>query len=413
MMIKNKIKKVFNQILFPLIFVLSFSLNALCCTQLQDFQLDKMSYNLINYNKILGNSEYFSPILNVEKKEEKIIKDKTPFYNDLFNQFHYNVLTNGARTLVNSNTNMCVGDSYYGFKITVQPTYLVSNTNEGTDEHPVYHLEYGQYYSYFPEIVQRHRGGNDVSFVFISDTLADKIVKKLNIPGDTILDKYRELITNEKYCFLNMQIDETKIARLSINNVLYSNFNDGHSKRMSFLYGDFALAWIDSIKNDLRLSFEIDLKTNPYGNKNVIKGLMQMGYDSSNSLFSIKSIDSEGTYHIDQTNTNVLYGAIENSSSVFWYVDIIFINLLTIFICFYLCFCKKSNISGKKLLIVSSVIFIIYGLVVTFTYNYPLFTISPLISFFIALTVFVKNLKIGSFKEPNIGKIGKYYEVDI
>lgn len=406
-------KKVFNQIMFPLIFVLSFSLNALCCTQLQDFQLDKMSFNLIDYNKILGNSNYFSPILTVEKKEEKIIKDKTPFYNDLFNQFHYNVLTNGARTLVNSNTKMCVGDSYYNFKMTVQPTYLVSNTNEGTNEYPIFHLEYGQYYSYFPEIVPRHRGGNDVSFVFISDTLADKIVKKLNIQGDSILDKYRELITNEKYCFLNMQIDETKMARLSINNILYSNYNVGHSKRMSFLYGDFALGWIDRIKNELRLSFEIDLKTNPYGNKNVIKGLMQTGYDSSNSLFSIKSFGSDEAYHIDQTNTNILYRAIENSSSVFWYVAIILVNLLTIFTCFYLYFFKKSNISGKKLLLVSAVIFIIYGLVVTFTYNYPLFTISPLVSVFIAVTVFVKNIKNGLNKEPNIEKIGKYYEVDI
>lgn len=376
---KNLLFSVIKKIVVPFSFVFLSILGSLSCSFTQDYKLDALSFQIVDYNKILGNSEYKSPILTVTKTKEKITKDGTIFYNDLFNVFHYNILAKGARTIINSSTKLSFDDPKFSdcnLVLTTQPTFSIGNDNLGTEENPIYHIDYGQYYSYFPEIVTRHRGDSKTSFMYISDTLANKIVDMLNIPGETTIEKYKTLITDEKYCYEKMIIDGSESVPVAINNILHTDYNVGQSTRFHELYGDFSLIWADKIKEKINMSFEIDLKSNPYGNKKIVKTVESYGYDVSNSSFSIKTIHSD-SYSVNHDLSLNLELALKTNNSAFTYLPFALVQIASFAFCY--CFGKKRilSIEVTQTNISLAVLFFTYGVAVTFTYNYPLYTITP------------------------------------
>lgn len=405
-----------KKVIIPFSFVLLSVVGCLSCSFTQDYKLDKLSFDIINYNKILGNSNYKSPILTITKTKDKIEKDGTPFYNDLFNVFHYNMLDNGARTIVDSSTKLSFNNSEIAdceLVLTTQPTFSIVKKNLGTEDNPVYHVDSGQYYSYFPEIVDRHRGGITTSFVYISDTLANKIVDVLNVPGETIIEKYKNLVINESYCYRQIVINGSESVPIAINNVLHSDYKDGQAIRFNELYGDFALIWADRIKDKIELSFEIDLKTNPYGNKKIVKMIEEIGYTAPNSLFSIKTFDSD-SYTINLDLSSRLELALKTSDNALNYIPFILVQLASLAFCYI--FCRKNVLTFNKIQANISLLalFALYGVIVTFTYNYPLYSITPLLFLvfwfgFILLGFVNKKTQM----RANFLNGADYYEIEI
>lgn len=378
---KERAINLLNKCIVPFSFIMLSLFGCLSCLLLQDYKLDYLSFQMINYNKVLGNGEYNSPILSVTKTDDKIKEDGTPFYNDLFSVFHYNMLVNGARTVSISDTSLLLNNAdstSFSLALTTQPTFSIDKKNLATDEDPVYHIDLGQHYSYFPEIVSKHRGDNTTSFMFISDTIANKLIETLNVPGETLIQRYQNLIVDEQYCFQKLMIDGSNTANVVINNILHTDYAEGQSSRMFELHGDFALIWADRIKDKLSMSFELDLKTNPYGNKKAIKNIEALGYTGSNSIFHLK-ICRSNTYAVDVRLSKTLNEALRVGNNVFSYLPFVLIQVISCGFCFFIN--RKPFIQMNKRIVslVLLCMFMTFGIIVTFTYNYPLFTVTPLV----------------------------------
>lgn len=413
---KEKVVCFLKKCIVPFSFAVLSLFGCLSCFLLQDFKLDYLSFQMINYNRVLGNGEYDAPILSVAKTDDKIKEDGTPFYNDLFSVFHYNMLVNGARTVSVSDTSLLLNDAdstSFDLSLTTQPTFTIDKDNLATDDNPVFHIASGQHYSYFPEIVNRHRGDSTTSFMFISDTLANKLIETLNVPGESLIERYQNLIVDEQYCFQKLIIDDAHIANVAINNILHTDYSEGQSSRMFKLHGDFALIWADIIKDKLSLSFEIDLKTNPYGNKKTIKNIEALGYTGSNSIFNLRICRSD-VYLVDANLSKSLNEALKTGNNVFSYLPFIVIQIACCVFCFIIN--KKPFISMNKRVIslVLLGMFVTYGLVVTFTYNYPLFTITPLVFIGLWLIFWYWFSPARNKRSNNRNSLGTdYYEIKI
>lgn len=408
---REKIKNFFGKIgpsdfVFCFILILVSCLPAISLIPTTNFKLDYLSYKLIDYNKVPGNSSYDSPILNIKK-----LNSTGEYCHNLFYNFHYNLLCNGGREIVENKT--CLyptinGESFeLDLKLTIQPTYSISSINGGSEEIEYHHIDFGQYYSYFPDIDNRHRGSADTSFIYISDTLADKLINIYGITGNRI-EAYKQLVNDERYCFLPMKIDDNNIVPLSINNILYSSFQYGQSKRMTSLYGDFGLIWPHRIKQYLDFSFDIDLKTNPFGNKKIVNQVIQLGYSADNSVFSI--IDSKaGIYSYNKELSSYLNDAISFKHNIACYI--LFVSLL---ILVFLLVLVAPKIFFKKVnkvfcTIVYLIFFVIYGIIASYTYIYPLFSIAPLV----ILVVMCLNFIINKLNRRNIRNYEHYVEIHI
>ena len=413
---KRKILVFLKGVIVPSVFLTLSIFGCLSCLLLKNFKIDYLSFQMIDYNKVLGNSEYDSPILSVSKTEEKVSEDGTPFYDDLFYTFHYNMLIKGSRTVVDSRTSILLNDSSsssFELTLTTQPTFAVDKTNLNTEGNPIYHIDCGQYYSYFPEIVSRHRGSTNMSFMYISDTLANKIVETLNIPGETIIEKYEKLVTDENFCYQNLIIDDSFTAPVAINNIIHTDYNEGQSKRFFELYGDYSVIWAERIKKNLSVSFEMDLKTNPYGNKKVIETIEKAGYVGSNSKFRIKTLVND-TYQKNEKISSELTEILTTKFTFANFLPFIIVQITSFVFCFLIHFKKIFPLNNKRDSLAIFALFFIFGLVVSFTYNFPLFSVTPLVfmlfwfaSLYLAGISNEKHLKESQY----IGAY--YYEIEI
>ena len=243
---------------------------------------------------------------------------KSQDYNELFYQFHYSLIVNGCRTLIDNDLSLEVSDQFLNFKATLLPTYSVRETNS-SDKDEVYMIDYAQYYAYFARPVHDFRNQTPQGFVYISDTLADKLVEKHGIEGPTKLDRYNQLLSNSEYSVLPLYSSVfNEEVNITITNIVHSNIEEGQGKRMLALYDDFALIWlVESVSKKLEYSFEIDLKNNPYGNKKAINFLNSYGFTYENSDFLIKTkLDNE--YQVNEKTTLLLNKILQNNTSALY-----------------------------------------------------------------------------------------------
>ena len=409
-----------------LAFILISLLGGTFSSLTHDGLIDRLSYNLIDYNKITYVENEQPPILSVTKTAKKIKSGAEGTFTDLFSEFHYNSLVNAGRMVVDSNTtfksyNSDIGE--YNIKLVGQNTFSIDAANIGGELDSIYHMDSGQFYTYFNNIVAFHRGAAD-AFLFISDTLADKLVDKYNIEGETKLERYQKLITDSQYAFISLSFEGSDTIILgTINNVIHSNYENGISQRVEELYGEnYALTWLTRIGRDptIKVSFEVELKTNPYTTKTVLKKMEAYGYSYDNATYEMRIFNSKiGKYEVSQYYTNKINEITNYKYNVLFYVLFALTCLLAIVINYFISI-KLEGLDYECLLIFGLLIAAItwYGIIVTFTYSYPLFIIVPII-FIVAFFIFnYKEINVGfkklfkKYNGPNIRK-NYFYEIKI
>ncbi|MGI6644784.1 MAG: hypothetical protein ACOX28_03440 [Bacilli bacterium] len=418
MNIQNK-KSNFKKNLFNLLpflgFIFSLLLSNSFSSRTRQGQLDHLSYSLIDYNKVTNYDDYDSPIINVKTKSQFDLEKnrKSQDYNELFYQFHYSLIVNGCRTLIDNDLSLEVSDQFLNFKATLLPTYSVRETNS-SDKDEVYMIDYAQYYAYFARPVHDFRNQTPQGFVYISDTLADKLVEKHGIEGPTKLDRYNQLLSNSEYSVLPLYSSVfNEEVNITITNIVHSNIEEGQGKRMLALYDDFALIWlVESVSKKLEYSFEIDLKNNPYGNKKAINFLNSYGFTYENSDFLIKTkLDNE--YQVNEKTTLLLNKILQNNTSALYttlFIINIFIMGIFLILFFKISIKRNITINRKFQLYLLLSLFFLYGIIVSFIYNHPL---NGLTAILYVLFFIVFNRIIYSKRSKIQYRYEAIYEIDI
>lgn len=386
---------------------------------LLDFKLDYFSYTCVDYNSETQLSSTFEPtILNI-KKDFSV--DEKKQYSDLHNHFYYNMMVGACRQKIDNSISFNLSSSFsVSTQLLTQPTFSIETVEKETGG---YYLDYGQYYSYYSDDILGPRGYlstrfNCDGFVFVSDILADELISFYNIAGD---NPYEELITNEDYAVLPVTIDgEASSINLCINNILYSDKRNGD--RTQELYDSFALIpYYPAVMNKLDVSFEIDLKTNPYGNKTCFKDINTMGYTIANSSYSIYSYSgAENKYLLNAKLSDDLVKAWSNGNDVLVYSIFIVLFLLGLGSIIYLSIIN-TKFARKELLsyLLSLGLFVIFGIVCSFIYIYPLYCLFPLSSLLFVYIIKRKEIRNeikNLFRKPskaNSRYSEEFYQIEI
>ena len=351
--------------------LLSFNLNV---TKLDMF-VDKInSVYVHNYY-----NSFVSPYLNVCKKDN----NDTATYNDLFEHFYYYNMSSGCRQTIDNKVTVSKLDKE--IKLIHQPTYSIKTE---TNAAGLYSVDYNMFSAYYsPEFFKDFsyltpRFGCD-TFVFISDTLAQKLVSFYNITGN---NSFSELILKKEYSILNLDIHNNgKKIKASINNVISSSYKSGLDVQNT--YGDFALFYYRKpLQSILNSSFDIEFKVNQYGNKAILLDLDKLGYNSENSFFSFFSYDyANKKYFKNNTLTDEFLDLSFDS-------DTLLLSLFYVFIIIGICFMGWLSYflsNNKKTAIINVVsylsLFLAYGLVTIFLNVPPYFSIFPVFSFLIVI----------------------------
>lgn len=377
---KAKIKKAFPDVLIIVLFVLFSLSSCLFCLGTSDFKLDHLSYSINNINRTtILDDDFRATILNIHSNE------KTN-YNDLLSYFYYNSL-NGPTRLIASNNVSC---DELNLHIESQDTLSIRSSEE---EDGGYYLDKGLYYTYFSDDILGPRQyliprfGCD-SFVFISDTFADKLISKYNISDE---EGYKTLITNEEYSVLSLIVDGNQTISLSINNILYSNKRNG--PRTHELYGDFGVvARNNTLNNIFTFEFEIDLKDNPYCIRNTFKSVNELGYSTKKSRILLKRFDeTSAKYIIDERLTEKYYKSWSSFDALFY--TLFAVSNLLIIVSFSI-IVNRTKRESLIPLFCCFCCFAVFGIISSFIYIYPLFSIPPLVGLIILIFLYRKEVKL-------------------
>ena len=278
-----KIKKSmrYNLILVTLL-IICCSFSSLLFYKTNDSQLSIWCNHLNDFYLNNDVEENRAPIIRIEDTKQKK-------FTDIFQNYYYC----NSGTLISALRQFYNGESYlistnktqYKVCINEQDGYSIREKYEWG-----YYLDYGLFSTYYKDeylpnrqYLERRYGAN--GFCFISDLLADKLVKEYDL--QSFDDPYKELITNEKYSLLRLQIgSDEKDVTLCINNILFSKYRN--APRINELYGDFCLIYGDKITmNELNYSVEFDMKSDNYGTKTFLKSLNAMGYNPKSFNYQI------------------------------------------------------------------------------------------------------------------------------
>ena len=258
-------------------------------------------------------------------------------------------------------------------------------------------VDFGLYASYYLEEVLGNRGrfGNNCdSFVFISDTFADKLIELYGINSE---DPYRTLIQEEEYYVLPLTTGGGDTIKFCINNILYSDSRS--ASRTYDLYGDFALFYYNGkVSPYLQLEFEIDLKDSPYSIKKTINDMEQLGYRTDNYLISFKQFDNKAGFYTMSEILNNSYLSLQSKKTIDVLTGVGIFGIIMFSILFLYFFSRKRKISKseKRIIFIIDLFFsVVFGVIVTFIYNYPWFSIGFLVQLIFTVILFRKELVNG------------------
>lgn len=401
-----------------------FALGSLLCGVLSsfliDYKLDYFSYSCVNYNsEILADDSFEPTIINVKKD---FAANERKEYSSLYKNFYYNFMVETCREKIDNSISFDLSDSdSFSTELLTQPSFSIETTEKDGGG---YYLDYGLYYTYYSDKILGERNYllprfNCNSFIFISDVLANELIDYYGISN--VDDPYAELITNEEYAVLPLMIDSADTSiKFSINNILYSDRRDG--ERTVELYNSFALIpYVSEVMNNLDVSFEVDLKTNPYGNKTCIKNINELGYTTDNSTFSVYSYNrSTSQYEINTNLSANLANIWTNTNDVLLYALLIMTMLIGLGINFYFNYFNYNF--GRKdtiLYLIQILLFIVYGIICSFIYIYPLFSLFPilyLLSFYIFKRKEITNEIKKFFRkshETNSKNLEEFYNLEV
>ena len=272
-----------------------------------------------------------------------------------------------------------------------QITFLTQNTFSVSDiknSAGYFNMDFNMYYSLFSKTdlssisyLSKRYGSN--TFVFISDSYAKKLVDYYGIKGENPLFS---LISDESYCILNFKLDNGQSFSASINNVVSSTYRFG--ERTSELYGDFVLIYSNSIVYPLfdGFKFEIDFKVNQYGNKQILKDTLNLGYNHNNSHFRFFKFNysTKSMYHDE--NTDVAYVSLLSENTTFFDIFYFCIILFFSFLVVILNLLRMNYFRNKNdLFLISTIFLFLYGVISIFVRMIHIASLFVVLSFTICL----------------------------
>lgn len=406
-------KNIFSVILLPLFLVGMITLANLVLINTNNFKLDQISYSINQNNKYsYFQDEHESTILKIFPDEPQ---DPLAF-NMLYANTYYNVL-NGPIREMNSTP-----AASFDFNIHLETQYTFS-IEPTLSTFGGYRLDNGLYHTYFSDDILGHRGYliprfQCQTFIFISDTFADKLLEKYNLPNG--IEGYKELILNPTYAVLPIEINN-HLFNFCINNVIYTNLRN--APRTYELYGDFALFCFNNyVAPAVDLHFEIDLKDNPYCISQTLLNVNACGYSNDNASFEFYCFNYESEQYVFNEKISKSFVAWNNDGNDSLYL-ILFLSITIftlIFVYYYFAYYKAVSLIKNISLLLSYAILFVLGVVTVFAYNYMFFTIIPLC--FIILTFILKGKELlnginkNFFKRCNplsIRKNSDYFEIKI
>lgn len=362
-----------------------------------DFRMDKICYEINDYNKVNYSNGFVSPIFSIEKED-------TITYNNLISYFYYNFLVNGCREMVNQDIALEFEDGYQvPIALAGQDTFTLKKTDisKPDDEFRKYRLERNMFNTYFyDEIFEDGRNNitrfGTASFIFVSDLIADQIISHFSF--DSYDDKnlsYKEMIMNEHSSKVYLVVNgmNTNIS-LCINNVVYSDTLAG--KRINELYGEFGVCYFNTRFSSVITSrFEIDLKADPFGNKNSFNAIKQLGYNTEDCTYKLFKFEKNNGYVFNEKITKSLTKMFyENEKNTFYdiafYLSIALGAFLFIVLsCFF--FGKTISCVNDIFAYIFIVLFFVFSIVCSFIYMNIYITL-PLIVFFFLYAYRVKEV---------------------
>lgn len=404
-------------ILLGLIYLVFCSFCCVFSALTQSAYLDRIMTAINNPNDRHYYNGFVPPYLNV-KKTDSFIKKTNYRYSELLDYFSYYPFTEGCRELVDDKIAVNL-DEQLNLKLLTQNTFQISSTENSSK---LFTVDKNMYYSYIsPEDVADIMDNNYQirnncdTFIYVGDTFADKLIAYYeNIPGNDDLlyseNKYLELVRNNKYSTLVLNVNDDTTVKMCINAVLSSHHRFGVQTKN--VYGDFGVTFLRSETTSAikSLSFDVDFKVNQYGNKKIISDLKALGYDSHSCRFSFHSFDYNSFIYFDNNNLNIMFLKYEND---FFVSEYLFYALFLIgAICeLSISFVKNQQLKYRKRIFFACIsIFGIYGFLAQFISVIPLMSLFPA---FGLLIIFVFNWKEVFKNEVSTYTFAKYIEVSI
>lgn len=353
--------------------LLSIAASTIFFTYTTDYKLEKLSYDICNYNKVsydnLNNS-----ILSISFNDHS--KDYDSYYS-LRNKFYENDFVKSSRFISDNRYDINnVNGTSYNVRFIAQNVFSKQQKAKNT-----YVLDYEQYALYNTFEFKNSRG---TDFCFISESIAKQLLmeKGYDMTDENKVDYYNSLCAssnNEGTLFTYYTLDGKKIS-LSVLGVLKSDYGTAYERTKKSI-GDenFILTWLPfKYPSYFDFSYEIDLKLNPYGNKNTFKFCMSKYSDELNYNMQIRQYNNEGKYEVNNILTQQYYNVIytRTNSSRYYYIalSIVLICFILFFI-FNLISFKSTNKSVSIVLSCYIVLFVLYGIVANFIFVYPLTTL--------------------------------------
>lgn len=375
----TKLQKIIPYLSF---FISVFSIISSCFlfSNTSDYKLEKLSYDVCNYNKV-SYSNLDSSILSIKFNEHS---QNYKNYYTLQNQFYNNRLVNGARFISNNIYKVINEDDKVEFDVNFisQSTFSKNKKNDIT-----YVLDYNQF-AVYDNFSLSDSGGAD--FCFITEEIAQKLLikKGYDITDNNKIELYKTLYftKNNGGTTLNYTtIDGKKIA-LRVLGVLKSHYGTEYQSTKKVVGNEnFILTWLPfKYPSYFDFSYIIDLKLNPYGNKETFKFCLDRYSNRNDYTLSIKQ-HNDIQYEVNSKLTEQYYAIAYNNQFSSKIDNIIAIALIISFLlCFILNLISLKIGSSKEfyvILIFYILLYVVLGIVSMFTFIYPIISLVFLIYF--------------------------------
>lgn len=383
-MIKNYFKKLIFPFLFTIFFVVSCSI---LLAQSSVSKIDQYSYKLSNYHKTNHYSDYNSSILRINKLGFSEEESSRNFYDKIEFDIGYSKYVKDYRRLIVNETNVFNEP----LKILNNKTYSITEK----DDEIKYYVDGNKLSTYFPSSLLPERDmikarfGCD-SFIFLSDTFADKLLAKYN------LTNYEDLILDENYCVLPVMENGELLFTVSINNIIKSEELSG--KRIKNLYGDFGFSYFSDAyiyKTKFNLAFEVDIKVDPFGTSKVLNYMLfSKEYNPNQCEYNIIQFDvKSGKYVTDSSFSEEIKSISQDNDLLIFILSIcIVFSYSVLFVIFYDKILKNDK--EIKLYFLSYLVaYSIFAFVISFFYFNWLMSIFP--TFILILYLFTFSKTIG------------------
>ena len=186
------------------------------------------------------------------------------------------------------------------------------------------------------------------------------------------------------------------------------------------MYGGFGVSYFNPKFNGVITSrFEIDLKADPFGNKNSFNAIKAMGYDSDDCEYQIFKKNPHGRYEYEQYLTDkftLIFREQQNNV----YEILFYASVIIGFLCFVLFsstfLTKNFFVQNDPFAFAYLLLFVLFGIISSFIYMNEFISL-PIIIFSILYTLRMKEVWIRGLKKVFVRKIpqvkSEVYEIEI